>query len=191
YEVDARSIAILYATLCDAFGSVESWSTEPNDLVFICSGRPLEHSRERIEKRIAQEPYATVLRNAWKVDTLEGLYAHMFANADYAREIAVRADAVNTDDRNLVEFGFARGLIRRQRFQLDQIAAGASRSGMRLPTEIAHSLDLARVGEEWRLFHTAALGPFPFNETTENEKEASRARAREAYVAGRHAEVLR
>jgi hypothetical protein len=48
--------------------------------------------------------------NTWRIAGLEGFLAHLFANEDFALAAAKQAETLNTDDRTVIEFGFARSI---------------------------------------------------------------------------------
>src|SRR5207248_889913 len=91
------------------FPHVEAWQTGGDDLVLIGGKAPLTLDGSAVARRIEIEPFKTALRVAWRVDDLTGFLAHFLFNHDFARlDAESPGRAVNTDDRNQVEFGFAR-----------------------------------------------------------------------------------
>jgi spermidine synthase len=111
YEIDARTLATLYATIASVFPHVEAWEAGGGDLVLVAGEKRLVYRADVLSARIQQEPFKTALSAAWRAVDLTGLLAHFLANEQLA---AVIADApgvsINTDDRNVVEFGFARSM---------------------------------------------------------------------------------
>ena len=72
------------------------------------SGRAV-YDAAALRARIAEEPFKTALANAWRAVDIHGLLAHYIANDALARAIAGTPRVeINTDDRNIVEFGLAR-----------------------------------------------------------------------------------
>src|SRR5262249_22004012 len=67
------------------------------------------------------------MSNAWRTEMAEGFLAHFIANESLAQAIAKDEPDRNTDDRTLVEFGFARGLGETERFNMNELA-GLARS---------------------------------------------------------------
>jgi spermidine synthase len=111
YEVDASTMRTIFATMATAFPYVEAWQLESPDLVLVASRTPLVEDAGSLRARIAAEPFARALRLAWKVEDLEGVLGHFVARASLPRSIAEEGtDPLNTDDRPVVEFGFARSL---------------------------------------------------------------------------------
>ncbi len=113
YEIDEQTLRTIVATLAGQFAHVQTWQTATGDLMFLCSDTPVPLDAGALRFRLRTEPFRTGLRAAWQVDDLEGFLARFVADDAFARDLA-RAEAgrVNTDDRPLVEFGFARSLGR-------------------------------------------------------------------------------
>jgi spermidine synthase/MFS family permease len=111
YEIDAEAVRIAYATVASVFPSVETWIASPGDLVLVGYGPGAgPHDVAALRARIAEEPYRSALAHAWRVTDAEGFLARFVARPSLARAIAEQETLrVNTDDRNLLEFAFARG----------------------------------------------------------------------------------
>jgi spermidine synthase/MFS family permease len=125
YEVDAQTVRTIYATLTSVFPHVETWTTDSGDLLLVGSLEPVRYDFDRLRRRVAMEPFRSALAYTWRVESLEGFLAHFLARDTMARAILNTEDEVNTDDRTLVEFGFARGLGVSSRFNMDHLAATA------------------------------------------------------------------
>jgi hypothetical protein len=111
YEIDARTLRTVYATLGSVFPHVESWEAGGGDLVLVAAKRPLVHHAASLAARIQEEPFKTALRAAWRASDTRGVLAHFLGNAQLTPMIANgRGVEINTDDRNIVEFGFARSV---------------------------------------------------------------------------------
>ena len=111
YEIDSRTLRTVYATMASAFPYVETWETTVDDLVLVGSKRPLVHHTSQLAARIQEEPFRSALQDAWRVVDLNGLFAHYVAGVPLTRAIAAAPDVeINTDDRNVVEFGLARSV---------------------------------------------------------------------------------
>lgn len=111
YEVSNQTLRTIYATLASTFPVVETWMTQPGDLLLIGSMEAKPCHVERLRQRIAQEPYRSALLHIMRLDSLEGLLGHYLASGALATDIARQEGAhSNTDDRNEVEFAFARTL---------------------------------------------------------------------------------
>jgi hypothetical protein len=77
--------------------------------LLVGSRAPLTYEADAIRTRIAEEPYKSALSSAWRAIDLEGFFAHYVARSSMAEALAAAEHGrLNTDDRTLVEFGFAR-----------------------------------------------------------------------------------
>lgn len=111
YDVDTRTVQIFYATLSSVFPHIETWQTEEGDLLLIGSQAPIVHDVAELRARIAQQPYKDALAQVWRVTDLEGLFSHYVANDKFPRVfMRSRGVPLNTDDRTLLEFAFARNM---------------------------------------------------------------------------------
>ncbi len=111
YEIEPETLRTLYATLASVFPSVETWYLGFSDLVLVATEAPLEHDVAMLREKLTQEPYNRALRVAWRTEGVEGLFAHYVTGPQFARAFADVPGAVfNTDDKNRVEFGFARSV---------------------------------------------------------------------------------
>lgn len=109
YEVDQQAVRTAYATIGSVFREVETWTAAPGDLILVASQAPLRHDLAALRARVASEPYRSALSHAWLVTDVEGLLAHHLARSTFARALAEsEGEYLNTDDRNLLEFAFAR-----------------------------------------------------------------------------------
>jgi len=140
YEIDRAAIDLVYATLGSEFPYIESWRTH-RDLLLIATNEPLQYSAESLGKLIATEPYKQGLLVSWKVAELEGLFARYVARPEYAKQLLQRhRGPLNTDDRNLLEFGFARSVNRHDLFSMKEALERSKKNGFDRPL-IAGDLD--------------------------------------------------
>jgi len=109
YDVDLRTVRIYYATLSAVFPHIETWQTESGDLLLICSKTPVRYDIDAMRSRLAREPYRTAVASVWRTTDLEGVFSHYVGNEKIARTV-MRYPGIplNTDDRTLLEFAFAR-----------------------------------------------------------------------------------
>ncbi len=110
YSIDARTVQTIYATITAVFPHVQTWTTNPGDIVLIASAKPIRLDAPALRARLQREPFRTAAHVAWRVETVEGVLAHFIAGEAMARSLAAKAEALNTDDRPVIEFGFARSL---------------------------------------------------------------------------------
>lgn len=153
YEIDRPTMRTVFATIASVFPHVEAWQLEAPDLVLVASRAPIAKDGAALRARVAAEPFARALRVAWGVTDLEGLLAHFVARGALAASIAAEgSDELNTDDRPVVEFGFAR-MLSRQAEGGDEATVGAVRRWARsrgedVPDVHGGDVDWGRVGLE-------------------------------------------
>jgi hypothetical protein len=113
YEIDAPTLRTIYATLAAVFPQVETWQTNHGDLVLLAAVRPRSYSAAALRARIAEEPFKAALAHTWRAVDITGVLAHHLATDAVARVLAGAAHGgINTDDKNIVEFGLARSVGR-------------------------------------------------------------------------------
>jgi len=188
YEVDSRTIRTLYATLASVFPAVETWELGANDLLLIGSSEPLEHDAAGLRATIDREPYRTALSATWRAIDLEGLLSHFAAGPTLARAIADQETLLNTDDRTLVEFAFARTANQRGEFEAVEIFATARARGEGRPA-IHGDVDWDRVEDERITFQTSE-GEDGAPAPTLKAAQRARAAAQANYLAGRWRETV-
>ncbi|MFO7606476.1 MAG: fused MFS/spermidine synthase [Desulfurivibrionaceae bacterium] len=149
YEVDTQTIKVIYTTLASVFPVVETWETNLNDLIFVCSLEESDYSIARLREKIKIEPFKSALLNTGGIIDLEGLMAHFAASSSLARQVAAEAgddSTINTDDNLLVEYGFARSLGMKQLFSIMDIRRQAKIRGENRPSLIGGEIDWEKVG---------------------------------------------
>jgi predicted membrane-bound spermidine synthase len=111
YGVDRRTMRIVLATFKSVFPHVEVWQTQVGDLVLLgCDQTPV-YSVSALRSKLATEPFASALACAWHTADLEGLLSHYVGGAALVDHfVAAATAAINTDDHNAIEYGFARAL---------------------------------------------------------------------------------
>jgi SAM-dependent methyltransferase len=152
YDVDARGIRTIYATLASAFPHVETWNGLREDLFLVASRKSLVHDVAALRARIAEQPFASALRLAWYADGLEGFLAHYVANDDFTHVMAAGDAPINTDDISPVEFGFARTARGGAHFSLSSLLAAAGSREAERPQLRGGSVDFQRVDYEAEAF---------------------------------------
>jgi spermidine synthase len=110
YEIDTRTFRTVYATMASVFPHLEAWEGLPNDVFLVGAKRPLAYSAAMLSARMQEEPFKTALHQTWRTTDVNGVLGHFVAGDDVARAIARPSIEVNTDDRNLVEFGYGRAV---------------------------------------------------------------------------------
>ncbi|HUP45387.1 MAG TPA: fused MFS/spermidine synthase, partial [Thermoanaerobaculia bacterium] len=124
YEIDTETVRTVYSTITGVFDQVDTWRTTPSDLILIASREPFTVDIERIRRRLSESPYAAATHNTWRVETVEGVLSHFIANDKLARTLG-DGKTLNTDDRTVIEFGFARTLGGEDGFDVNQLMNAA------------------------------------------------------------------
>jgi spermidine synthase len=182
YEVDERTVSTVVATLGSVFPEVEIWQVHHIDLLLVASRRPLRHDAAELRARMLEEPYATALRGAWRADQLEDVLARFVAGPALAKDLRARGQELNTDDRNRVEFSFARTLASSGLFDVDRMRRAAAALGADRPA-LEGAVDWGRVERQRLSIHTIAgstVKPPP----GAPEAERLRAQAHSQYLSG-------
>jgi hypothetical protein len=160
YEVHPGSIRSLYATLAAELPAVETWQTLPGDLILVSGRAALLHDLARIGARLREEPFRAALKDAWRTDRLEGLFARFVAGPAFAARLLALAPPLNTDDRNALEFGFARTLGVDGLLDVAAVRQAAAEASADYPAFSGGTLDLGRLQDE-RLGVYSSAGEAP------------------------------
>jgi spermidine synthase len=150
YEVDGKTVRTVLATLHDAFPHVEIWRSAGTDMLLVCSAKTLVHHVELLRQRAAEPHVQSALRLAWHTDSLEGVFGFFVANSRFVAEVSQHEPQRNTDDHNVLEYGFARSVGRAHGFSVESLLAEAFRRGMQLPEVVSGSIDWDRADAERR-----------------------------------------
>jgi len=190
YEVDAQAIRQVYATLTSVFPQVETWISGPNDLLFIGHLTAPEYTMEQMRTRITQPLFAEALKRVWLTNSVEGMLAHHLAAPVFARTLLQNTPAnINTDDRNLLEYGFARALSKDNTFETTQVLSMAIEQDADVPAHLPAQIDRTHLTDE-RLRMLAADGAsFAMLDDLTGDDQR-RAEAIAAYAKGHYDEVL-
>ena len=109
YEIDEQTVRTIFATLRSVFDHVEVWQSRHDDMLLVCSRHPLQYPAELLRQRVKQEPYRSALAFGWRAVEVEDLFASFVAGPKLVDELAQHeAGRINTDNHNLIEYGFAR-----------------------------------------------------------------------------------
>ena len=189
YETDISTVQTAYKTLKSVFPTVESWQTLTGDLLFICAFQPLEHDLERLRQRVQMEPYRTALEKVWRVTDAEGVLARFVANNDFATAVASgTTGSVNSDDRTVMEFAFARNAGKASPLDATDLQAMVTRIAHQRPRLTKGPVDWQSV---FRQRHSMLVLEEVEPGTPEvGENRINRARAKQSYVQGDFEEAL-
>ena len=184
YEIDAEVVQIALATLSSEFGSVETWAVHSSDLLLIASRDPLVHDIDRIRDVVEREPFRSALNWTWGVSGAEGLYTGYIASGQFAGAFDdTERRSINTDDRPVIEFGFARNLGRKGLFEIAHVRQLAEQRGEDRPEEIDGKIDWGLVSELLSA-RDVAFGVRPVLKMALEIDQRQRAEARIRYVDG-------
>ena len=151
YEIDARTLETVYATMGSVFPNIDTWQTQTGDLLLVGSLSPLPHDADALRARIATEPFKSGLLHVWGVTTLEGLLAHLVGNNSLTEAMKRGANNVlNTDDKTVLEFAFARNVDLRGGVSVAFLQSGTRISG-------ADKLPITSGNVDWSLVQEARL----------------------------------
>ena len=141
YEIDDATVLTVLATARSAFPYVEVWQSLSSDLQLVCSNTPLTYSVEQLKQRIGTGQLKKARANAWNVETVEDFLAHFMASSKWA-DSASRVPIVflNTDDRTILEYSFAKTVGRQTPFSVENIRQHLRTSGFDRPV-IAGKVD--------------------------------------------------
>jgi spermidine synthase len=190
YAIDTPTTRTVYATVGSVFPEVETWELGGNDLVLVASRKPVRYDLPRLRDRVTKEPFRSALLHTWRTSGIEGLFSHYVARASFARALAHAAGPLlNTDDRSLVEFGFARVARDFQGGSVTDVRDVARTRGEHRPRLLEKHLDWERITDEWIGFRASEQNEIRLNpEMTEAQR--ARAVALAAFLTGRLSEFM-
>jgi spermidine synthase len=145
YEIDAQTVQTACATLRSVFGHVEIWQSKAEDMLMVCSRRPNTYKVELLRRRLEQEPYRSAMAKAWRATDLEGVLARYVGGPGLVDTMRSHENArINTDDHNVIEYGFARTVgLEETDFSVQDLRSTAIELG-------AHRPPVEGGGVDWR-----------------------------------------
>ncbi|TMA72425.1 MAG: spermidine synthase, partial [Deltaproteobacteria bacterium] len=148
YEVDPQTVRTIYATLGEVFPVVESWEVQLGDLLLTGRRQAEPDDLTRLATVVEAEPYRSALALLWGVAGVEGLYSGFIADGRLAAALRDgEGGRVNTDDRTVIEFEFARSVGRAGLFDPEDLFALAVARGNGRPPLAGGTVDWNLVGE--------------------------------------------
>lgn len=183
YDVDAEGVALAIGTLRHVFPAVSVWAAGAADYVLIASEKDVRVDVGRIEHCLQTEPWRTYFQRVAGIHDVEGLLARHLAGSWTTLEFETRAGAVNTADRPLLEYSFARLVGSRRHVTLYETWKRAAAIGDDMP-QVTGVFDRARVRALRPRASFAGGGPNPGFVVDEPEARAI-VEATEAAVVGR------
>lgn len=152
YEIDQRTMRTVLATFKSVFPHLEVWQSKLGDLVLVGSEPRPPYSVPALRSTLAAEPFASALPCAWHTTDLEGLFSHYVGGAALVDHfIAAGPAAVNSDDHNEIEYGFARTLGRTDWDAIGALYRQSARIGDLRPPLSGGAVDWQAValGRQW------------------------------------------
>jgi spermidine synthase len=147
YEVDVETIRTVFATLRSVFPYMEVWQTLPGDMVITCSLEPMTYGIDSLTKVLDDPAYASATRVAWSTTQVNGVLSHLIAGDEFAAKVAEQSPFINDDNRNRLEFGFARSVGRNSGFDLQGLLGESMALGLRWPERFRATIDETRVAD--------------------------------------------
>jgi hypothetical protein len=185
YEVDGQIVRTALATLGAVFASVETWQTNQVDLLLLAGNRPLRHDAERLERRLQTEPFRFAMNRVWGVSGAAGFYAGFIASQEFTQAVLQQERRwINTDDRPIIEFGFARSVGRGGLFETSELISLARRRGESRPPELDPSAVDWEAARELRAARSVAATQVPGLPEGAPPETVQRIRARRHYARG-------
>jgi predicted membrane-bound spermidine synthase len=134
YEISDATVLTVLATARTAFTHVEVWQSLSSDLQLVCSNGPLTYSVDSIRQRISSGRLKEALAKCWNVESVEDFLARFMASPAWADNAAVVPIVLlNTDDRTILEYAFAKTVGRQTPFSIEAIRQHVRESGWDRP----------------------------------------------------------
>ncbi|MCU0963370.1 MAG: fused MFS/spermidine synthase, partial [Pirellulaceae bacterium] len=184
YEVDVPTVRTVFATLRSVFGFVEVWQSQRGDLLLVCAAEARPLPVAALRSKLLREPFRSALANAWRVTDLEGVCSRYVAGTELVERWSNwPQQAPNTDDRNRVEYGFARTVGADAGFSVSVLAREAEASGGARPWVTDGELDWERVRDHRQIFAATWSGDTSVPRDA-SPRQRWRARFLQAYYGG-------
>lgn len=176
YEIDDRTIQTVYSTVGSVFPNVETWQTQNGDVLLIGTDGPRAYDANELRRRIGGEQFQIALQHVWGTTNLEGFLAHFIADNSVAKRLENSQARLNTDDRTVLEFAFARNVDLQNGFSISSFRLLAAQTGSnRLSISSGDvnwpEVDLARMSMLLASGETPNPGDYP-SETSQNRVAA-------------------
>ncbi|MBX7218933.1 MAG: fused MFS/spermidine synthase [Blastocatellia bacterium] len=189
YESDSGTIRSVYATISSVFPQVETFQSRDGDLLLVASQKPVSCNIPLLEERLKQEPYRRALTQVWRVSSLEGFFARYVGRTTLAQAIARLPQVeLNTDDRPVLEFAFARNVGKRAGFDIGELLEVARQRHADRPQLTGGEIDWSQIEDRYAsmmVLHRVS----PKLKPTFTQPQQIRTLAKEKYVQGKLSEV--
>jgi len=70
YSIDEKTAQTIYATMAGVFPHIQTWTTNPGDVVLIASAEPIAIDAAMMRTRLAREPFREATHVAWRVESV-------------------------------------------------------------------------------------------------------------------------
>jgi spermidine synthase len=181
YRVDADTLKTVYKSLKEVFPYIETYYTQAGDLLLVCSMHEIQYDYEALDRRTRTEPLRTGMKIAWRVEGVEGLLSHFVGGTALADALAKSAPDINTDDRTVIEFSFARSTGVRSDVDLQELRALAKALRADLPHFRAGTPSIEAI-KEYRVQTGLAVDNEPILDQDNDEGLKARAQAYIAFL---------
>jgi spermidine synthase len=184
YEIDDRTLQIFYRTLGSVFSNIQSWQTTDGDLALLASHQPIRCNVEQLRARLKEEPFRRAMLAGWRAEGVEDFLAHYVGNEALAETLQRPASGpLNTDDRTVIEFAFARSVNLTGGFPLANLQASAQKTHNDRPRQVDGTVDWTRM-QDARLSMSPLMNKAPQFQETMTPEQKSRAAAFVSYSDG-------
>lgn len=145
YEIDVETVEIVLATIRSVFPHVEVWQTGRSDMQLICYKRTVTYDAEEMARRLECPQVREAMRRAWHTEGVAGFFTQLVASAKLAEDIHSRPhNILNTDDRTVLEYRFAKTVGMMTPFSLDALRVQMAGAGL-------HRVPFSGPGPDWEL----------------------------------------
>lgn len=183
YEIDSRTVEVVIVTLRSVFPDVQVWQTKSRDMVFVCGRVPTSSDNylAAIESKIREPMMREALRLGWRVNDSAGFLARYVCGSQTLDSIVADSHfRPNTDDRNLLEYAFAKSVGKTTPFSITDLQAKAISLNDDLPLSVSQE-ERDKIIRRRMSMHAYLGGIVPVdNSLSKNEQQ--RAHALNAYL---------
>lgn len=190
YEVDDSTVHIVLQTVRSVFPEVQIWRTKARDLVLVCgkSEQAFQYQFASLQQKLKQPVMAEGLKQGWSVIDVEGILAHFVCgNRTINQLLESLSTQMNLDDRNLLEYAFAKTVGKSTRFSIHDLQDRA----VQLNDDLPVTLDTASQEKviQRRLAMQLGLGGAVYIADSLSAAQQTRGEAYNLYLARRYLDV--
>ena len=156
--MDLQTVHTVLSTLHSVFPAVDVWQSQRGDLLMVCGSKPMALDLAALRARLDVEPFRSGVAYAWRATDLEGVLARYVAGTPLLDHWSPKIPTpLNTDDRNLIEYGFARTLGERADFTIDALSELARNACADRPASVTGEADWELVEGHKQVFRSVWL----------------------------------